>query len=743
MDHSAFPRLGAPTVCIVTPEVLGATHNGGIGTTYTALAQSLADAGIDVTLLYLGGDHCVRGDIESLIDKFRQEGIALVPLPPADLEMGGGDALVQSFRAYQWLRERSFDVVHFPEWTGPGYHSIVAKRQGDAFHRTIFCVGVHSPTAWIAAGNGAAITRIDDLERDAMERACVEGADVVWFPSQSLQRWTREAGWTPREEFLRGHAPSRVVRDRLMAEPSTNSVAPVRELVFFGRLETRKGLRLFLDAIDRLAANGSRRPGLDVTFLGRSLPIEGMDATDFIRQRSGHWPYSVNCLTSLDQAQALDYLSQPGRLAVIPSLVDNLALTAIECVSLGIPMIATNVGGVPEVVAKADRDRVLVAPDARDLADRLEAALREGMPPARAAADPLVAEREWIAWHHAAAEKARTQASPGNSEEKPLVSVCLTHHDRPRFLEQAVTSLTAQDYPRFEVILVDDGSPSAGATALLDRLESEFAERNWRLVRQENRYLGAARNRGAKEARGEFLLFMDDDNLAKPDELSRLVRTALATGATIVTSSLEIFTGQGAPDDPSAVRSRWLFPPADRRIGVFRNCFGDANALVRRADFEELGGFTEDQGVTHEDWELFARCHLAGKRIEVLPEPAFFYRYSPGSMVRRTNEDANFARSLRPFLTETPPEWRDVIRLAQGQSRRIAALEEENRELRDRARWLRYRLADQFNAGLHRIPFAQPLAKRMIGGGVRTVRLALSGGRRLVAEARRALASIL
>ena len=53
-------------------------------------------------------------------------------------------------------------------------------------------------------------------------------------------------------------------------------------------------------------------------------------------------------------------------------------------------------------------------------------------------------------------------------------------------------------------------------------------------------------------------------------------------------------------------------------MGIFKNCFGDASALVQRAVFEALRGFTEDAGVGHEDWELWARAVLHGYKLQVV-----------------------------------------------------------------------------------------------------------------------------
>ena len=93
-------------------------------------------------------------------------------------------------------------------------------------------------------------------------------------------------------------------------------------------------------------------------------------------------------------------------------------------------------------------------------------------------------------------------------------------------------SLRNQTHTPLEVIVVDDGSTSQESTEFLDKLESTdeyFYSKQWKVLRQANAHVGAARNAGADIAAGEFLLFMDDDNYAKPHEVSTFVQAAIAS----------------------------------------------------------------------------------------------------------------------------------------------------------------------------------------------------------------------
>src|SRR5208337_769952 len=230
--------------------------------------------------------------------------------------------------------------------------------------------------------------------------------------------------------------------------------------------------------------------------------------------------------------------------------------------------------------------------------------------------------------------------------------------------------------------------------------EFDFTGRGWRLVRQENRYLGAARNRAAAEARGEFLLFMDDDNVAKPNEITTFASVAWRTGADVLTCLVDMFEGSGVPRLTDHPTRRWLYAGANPALSVVTNTFGDANALCRRTAFLEVGGFAEEYGVTHEDWELFARFMLQGYRLAVIPEPLFWYRSSRNSMSNSTPVRANYARSLGPHLATFPRQYHSLVEMIVGQSvGNPAATRHRKSELP-----MCYRVVDAFNEQLQQIP---------------------------------------
>ena len=280
----------------------------------------------------------------------------------------------------------------------------------------------------------------------------------------------------------------------------------------------------------------------------------------------------------------------------------------------------------------------------------------------------LFKRQNWLSWYEDVHLKADVKPKAFIKDTSPLVSVCMPHHNRPDFLDQAIGSLEAQDYPNFEVILVDDGSTDKKALRKLDELEHVFKKKKWQIIRQKNLWQGAAINKAAQYAKGEYLMLMDDDNIASPFEISTFVSVAERTRADILTCFLDTFKGNEPPKQRQKPDGRYLFIGPAISVGAFHNGFGDNNALIRREVFLALGGFSEIYGVGHTDWEFFARAVLKKYYLEVIPEALFKRRVTGKGMLKTTDLYQNTRLSLEPYLSHMPSELKEILLLAHGMS---------------------------------------------------------------------------
>lgn len=277
--------------------------------------------------------------------------------------------------------------------------------------------------------------------------------------------------------------------------------------------------------------------------------------------------------------------------------------------------------------------------------------------------------------------EARTRNVVGGTNEviarfrNPLVSVIIATFNRERLLEQALSSVRQQTYPNIEVIVVDDGSTSSATQLYLRELEAEFAGSLWRVLHLKNGYLGAARNAGIREARGEFIVILDDDNYMRPAEVEVFLTAILNAEADVVTCVASVFKEKVTPWPDQEPDDLWLPLGTALAPTLLKNSLGDANSIFRRSAWEAVGGFTEYSGVGTEDMELFSRFQFHGFKVLTVPEPVFWYR---GAVATRSGMQAarkeELGRKNKDFLRVgelfadalVPPRFHDLVLVSQS-----------------------------------------------------------------------------
>jgi glycosyltransferase involved in cell wall biosynthesis len=198
-----------------------------------------------------------------------------------------------------------------------------------------------------------------------------------------------------------------------------------------------------------------------------------------------------------------------------------------------------------------------------------------------------------------------------------LVTVVIPTHNRSGLLSRTLRSVLAQRGVELQVIVVDDGS-SDDTPSMVARL----ADARVTLLRNE-RALGvsSARNRGIAAAAGQWIAFLDDDDLWAPEKLARQVGGAESTGrlwaccgTVTVSPSLEIVAGS-QPSSPEKIVAR--LPWRNMIPAGASNVVAHVDALAR------TGGF--DTGLRHiSDWDLWIRLGQVGPPA-VVPEPLLAY----------------------------------------------------------------------------------------------------------------------
>ena len=201
------------------------------------------------------------------------------------------------------------------------------------------------------------------------------------------------------------------------------------------------------------------------------------------------------------------------------------------------------------------------------------------------------------------------------------VSVVIPAFNAQRFVRDAVDSVLAQTHAAVESIVVDDGS--SDSTAEVVRGYGPAV----RLIQQENRGVAAARNRGASEANGELLAFLDADDLWVSTLLEHQLPLLKDDAVAVVCAARVV------DDQMRTLRTVRAKPVPTQRSMLLQEgpVTGPAGGMIiRRETFEATDGFDAELS-TSADWDFLFRL-LAQGPIAYVDEPLFIYRRQPGSM---------------------------------------------------------------------------------------------------------------
>ncbi len=214
------------------------------------------------------------------------------------------------------------------------------------------------------------------------------------------------------------------------------------------------------------------------------------------------------------------------------------------------------------------------------------------------------------------------------------ISTIIPSYNREHLIGETLRSILSQTSPPNEVIVVDDGSTD-GSVDVVKSFGSAV-----RLVCQRNQGAGAARNRGLQEATGDYVHFMDSDDLSSLNtyecqlDALRLTQSDVAYGPWVKTrlerdicqTQPVVIQQRPLPEYPGM--KDWVLRGW---VTVFQPC------LFRRELIQSLGGYREDLKPT-EDSELLFRIGKSGAKLVHTPETLLIYRVHPEGQVSIVNE---------------------------------------------------------------------------------------------------------
>ena len=218
------------------------------------------------------------------------------------------------------------------------------------------------------------------------------------------------------------------------------------------------------------------------------------------------------------------------------------------------------------------------------------------------------------------------------------LSFIVPFYNTEPYIEECIRSLYNQDIPKeeYEVICVDDCSPDS-SRAIVERLQKEYPTLKL-LIHTENKRQGGARNTGLKEAKGEYVWFVDADDYIKPNYLKDLLKLAEKNNLDVLKF---YFDSENKKEDMLAskgvVSGSSLIFDVQTNIPLLKRCCSAVQQIIKR-EFLLGNNITFAEKVQYEDDDYAYQLYAYAERARLVAVVPYVVRHTPHSTTRRKND---------------------------------------------------------------------------------------------------------
>lgn len=557
------------------------------------------------------------------------------------------------------------DVIESQEYCAVPSYLLQRKLLGDPRLADIpIVVNAHSPDFIIREENEEVQYQFPHYWTGRQELFCLRAADACICPSRYL---TDQLEQRFGETIQIRHFPLPWTPPR--PEHLNNPVSPGK-VVYFGRLEVRKGILELTAACDRLWSEG-REFSLHLIGSDTDYRPRGCTVGEWIQRRyAGHVAGG-----RLVMPGPMDHGALMGEMAaaactVIPSRWENWPNTCIEAMAHGKVVVASRNGGQAEMIGDDGQAGILFD---HEEAGSLEKALWQALclseedrtrigTEARARIaeicqpDVVIPQR---LTHFASLQSSPRAVFPfvnrrlrdewmkktrAPEEVAGRISVVIPHYNLGTYVGAAVDSALASGWKDTEIILVDDGSSDDHSREVVDALEGR-GEPRLRIIRQRNGGLARARNTGVEAATGEFILLLDADDAIAPEFAEKAVGILRRYENVHIVYSWEQYMEASGDVYPC-----WNFE-FPYLLGHNMTC---PISVLYRQSYLRCGGSDPEMVYNFEDYELWIRMVAAGCGGVAIPEPLSYYRIRINSMWQDSPREQHL--HLQELISRKHPE---------------------------------------------------------------------------------------
>jgi len=542
------------------------------------------------------------------------------------------------------------DIIEAQDYLGIAYYLLQFKHllYNELKNIPIFLT-LHSPAFLYLEYNRVPTYRFPDFQTCEMEKQAIKMADHLISPTHYLID-----AISPDIDVDRGIIS--VIRNPFKSIPDTLFPVQRHKIMYYGKLSPQKGSFELLRYFKEMWDQGFRHPlhivgGTDIVYHPERLTMGQMVNRDYKKYiRRGNL-----ILHGKIRPSDLEGELKAAHVIIVPSIVDNLPYVVIEAMSLGKIVLASIQGGQQEMIDKGINGFLFDHTKPGDFEQQLSFIL--SLSDDRIAAIGMAARekvKEMYAPAVIAPQKIRLMSEIIRSRQKesitggpfqfpflhqepfrPLLqehedligqqlSVVIPYYNMGEYIEECIWSVKASSYPVAEIILVDDGSNDHGSIAILERLALISSVK---IYRKANEGLAETRNFGARKASGQFLAFLDADDVVAPDYYEKAIRVLQHYDNVFFAGSWVQYFGKTS--------HQWITYMPQPPYLLVHNPLNSSGLVYKKQAFLQAG--LNDKKVDYglEDYDSVISMMAAGYNGVALPELLFHYRVRKNSMFRK------------------------------------------------------------------------------------------------------------
>lgn len=549
-------------------------------------------------------------------------------------------------------KEGKPDMIEFQDYNGIGYFLLQFRACLYEWCSNIrFVLTIHSPSFLYFEYNQVPIYKKPNFWVGEMERFCIQAADVVISPSQYLIGELKK-------RFEIGASNLHVVPNPYRFEIPDKFVPSEKfllnnELTFYGKLSPQKGSFKILEVFKDLWDKGFKEPFTMIG--GQEIVFHPLEKSMGEIIKAQYKPYITSGLLKLKDKISPEHRAkflEGAAIFIVPSIVDNLPYVVLELMSLGKIVIVSKQGGQAEVVVDTSCGFIFDYETEGSFEKILNKVLGLGIAERVAIANNAIyrikTEYDYpriYALKMNVLEKLKTNykgpvnfplirpskstiSVPASGEfVNGLLSIVIPYYNLGKYIGDTVESVLNSTYTNLEVLIVNDGSTDPQS---IKKLDSYKGKNKITIIDKPNTGLADTRNVGAEKAKGEFLAFLDADDMVATTYYEKAIRL-------LKHYSNVHFIGCWTKYFENS-KSVWPTFNPEAPLLLVHNMVNSSALVYKKQSFLVAGKNDKSFKIGLEDYESVVSLKACGFNGVAIPEILFHYRVRKHSMIKSVNK---------------------------------------------------------------------------------------------------------